>query len=181
MPNFSYFSLLVFLSFLFSTFHAIIAQNLIRETCKKCAEIDPNLSYNFCVTSLQAANDSHCANLRGLGMISIKLTKYNGTNTRHYIKQLLKNKKWDPFVRACLNDCLDLYSDAIPTLKQAIIDYKSKNYKDANIEVGSVIDAATTCEDGFKEKEGTVSPLTKRNNDTFQLSAIALSIINMLH
>lgn len=113
-------------------------------------------------------------------MMSIKLIKYNVTDTRHYVKNLLKNKKMDPFIRACLNDCLDLYSDAIPTLKQAMMDYKSKHYKDANIEVSSVIDAATTCEDGFEEKEGAVSPLTKRNNDTFQLSAIALALINML-
>jgi pectinesterase inhibitor-like protein len=180
MPTFSYCLLLLFLPLLFSTFHANIAQNLIPETCKKCAANDPNLSYNFCVTSLQASNRSQCDNLRGLGMMSIKLIKYNVTNTRHYVKNLLKNKKMDPFVRACLNDCLDLYSDAIPTLKQAMIDYKSKHYKDANIEVSSVIDAATTCEDGFEEKEGAVSPLTKRNNDTFQLSAIALALINML-
>ncbi|KAJ6872369.1 invertase inhibitor [Populus alba x Populus x berolinensis] len=130
MPTFSHCLLLLLLPLLFSAFNANIAQNLIPETCKKCAADDPNLSYNFCVTSLQASNRSQCDNLRGLGMMSIK---------------------------ACLNDCLDLYSDAIPTLKQAMVDYKSKHYKDANIEVSSVIDAATTCEDGFEEKEEPAS------------------------
>ncbi|KAJ6328249.1 hypothetical protein OIU77_010022 [Salix suchowensis] len=148
---------------------------------QKLAENDPNLSYNFCLTSLQAVNHSQCADLRDLGLMSIKLTKSNVTNTRYYVKKLLKNTKWDPFIRACLNDCLELYSDAIPTLKQAMKDFKSKHYEDANIEVSSVIDAATTCEDGFKEREGAVSPLTKRNNDTFQLSAIVLAVISMLH
>lgn len=43
-----------------------------------------------------------------------------------------------------------------------------------------MIDASTTCEDGFEEKEGVVSPVKKRNDDVFRLSAIALSIIDML-
>ncbi|XVF22918.1 hypothetical protein REPUB_Repub12eG0212300 [Reevesia pubescens] len=162
--------------------HCITANdNLIRQTCKKCAQSDPNLSYNFCVTSLLTAPKSHCADdLRELGMISIKLLRRSITNSRSYMKELLKNKKMDPFVRSCLHDCFDLYSDAIPTTKEAIDDYKAKRYDDANIDVSSVMDASTTCEDGFKEKEGTVSPLTKTNSDTFQLSAISLSIINML-
>lgn len=173
---------LFFLIISTTSFHGITAHDLIRQTCKKCAQRDPNLSYNFCVTSLQSAPKSHCADdLRELGMISIKLLQRNLTNSRSYIKELLiKKKKMDPFVRSCLHDCFDLYSDAIPTVQQALDDYKSKHYDDANIDVSSVMDASTTCEDGFSEKEGVVSPLTKRNNDTFQLSAVSLSIINML-
>ncbi|GMI75797.1 hypothetical protein like AT5G46940 [Hibiscus trionum] len=155
--------------------------SFIRKTCKKCAQSDPNLSYNFCVTSLQAAPNSHLANdLRQLGKISIKLLGRNLTNSRSYIKEFLKKKMMDPFVRSCLRDCLQLYSDASLTAKQAIQDYKAKRYDDSNIDVSSIMDASTTCEDGFKEKEGVVSPLTKRNNDTFLLSAISLSIINMI-
>lgn len=74
-----------------------------------------------------------------------------------------------------------LYRDAIRTIKDAMKDFKDQAYDDANIAVSSVTDASTTCEDGFKEKENVVSPLTKRNNDTFQLTAISLSIINMLN
>ncbi|GMI95721.1 hypothetical protein like AT5G46940 [Hibiscus trionum] len=184
----SSFGIPLFLSFFLlistSTSHGLTANtsSLIRKTCKKCAQTDPNLSYNFCVTSLQAAPNSHCANnLRQLGRISIKLLGRNLTNSRSYIKELLtKNKRMEPFVRSCLQDCLDLYSDAILTGRQAIQDYKAKRYDDSNIDVSSIMDAATTCEDGFREKEGVVSPLTKRNNDTFQLSAISLSIINMI-
>ena len=175
------FPLFLFLLISTSTSHGITANDLLRRTCKKCAQSDPNLSYNFCVSSIQAAPKSHYADdLRELGMISIKLVRRNITNSMSYIKELLKNKRLDPFIRSCLHDCFDLYSDAIPTTKQAIDDYKSKHYDDANIDVTSVMDASTTCEDGFKEKEGVVSPLKKRNNDTFQLSAISLSIINML-
>lgn len=177
---FSYFSLPIFFVF-FSTFHAMSTNNLIPETCKKCVQKDPNLTYKFCVTSLQAAPESHCVDdLRELGKISIKLIKHNVTNTRQHIKKLLENNRLDPFVRACLADCFSLYSDAIPTLGQALKDYKTKHYKNVNMDVSSIIDAAMTCEDGFKERNGVVSPLTKRNKNTFQLSAISLSIINML-
>ncbi|XVE74166.1 hypothetical protein DITRI_Ditri11bG0177200 [Diplodiscus trichospermus] len=175
------FPFFLFLFIFTSTFHGVPANNLIRQTCKKCAQRDPNVSYNFCVTSLEATPKSHCVDdLRELGIISIKLLRRNITNSRSYIKEILKNKKLDPFIRSRLHDCFDLYSDAIPATKQAVDDFKSKHYDDANIDVSSVMDASTTCEDGFKEKEGAVSPLTKRNNDMFQLSAISLSIINML-
>ncbi|KAG6630495.1 putative invertase inhibitor [Carya illinoinensis] len=177
---FSYFSLPIFF-LLFSTFHAMSTNNLIPETCKKCVQKDPNLTYKFCVTSLQAARGSHRVDdLRELGKISIKLIKHNVTNTRHHIQKLLKNRRLDSFLKECLDDCFSLYSDSIPTLGQALKDYKTKNYENVNIDLSSMIDVSTTCEDGFNEKKGAISPLTKRNNDTFQLSAISLSIINML-
>ncbi|OWM75098.1 putative invertase inhibitor [Punica granatum] len=153
---------------------------LVPETCSKAAQKDPNLSYGFCVSALQSAPNSLCADtLQKLGLISIKLIWGNVTSTRCYIKYLLKNKKINPYVWSCLDDCLELYSDAVPTLKQAVQDYQAKRYDDANVEVSSLIDAATTCEDGFEEKE-LVSPLKKRNDNAFKLSALALSIINML-
>ncbi|KAF5731570.1 Plant invertase/pectin methylesterase inhibitor superfamily protein [Tripterygium wilfordii] len=176
----SSFSLLMFLLFLF-TFHALAAQDIINTTCQKCSQHDPKIDYNFCVTSLQADPRTRSADLRKLGLISIKLLAHNLTTTRQSIEGMLKKKKInDPHIRACLNDCLELYSDAIDTIEQSNKDYKSKHYEDANMDISSVMDASTTCEHGFKEKDGASSPLTKRNNNVFQLSAIALSIINML-
>ncbi|KAI3800856.1 hypothetical protein L1987_28955 [Smallanthus sonchifolius] len=171
------------LIFLFSLFFlSINAQDLIHDTCKTSSQQDPNVKLAFCTTSLQAAPASHCADLKGLGMMSIRLTRYNITDTRCYIKQLLKNntKKLDPYVKACLDDCFELYSDAISGIKQAMKSYSSKRYFDANVQISSVMDATTTCEDGFKQRKGVVSPLTKRNDATFQLSAIVLSIMNIL-
>ncbi|XP_071699554.1 putative invertase inhibitor [Rutidosis leptorrhynchoides] len=176
----SFFSLPFLLYFLFFI-SMINGQNLIYDTCKTSSKQDPNVNLQFCTTSLQAAPASHCANLEGLGMMSIRLTRYNVTDTRCYIKQLLKNNtKIDPYVKSCLNDCFELYSDAIPGIKNAMKSYSSKHYFDANVQISSVMDATTTCEDGFKQKKGVVSPLTKRNRATFELSAIALSIMNII-
>ncbi|KAI5423187.1 hypothetical protein KIW84_046251 [Lathyrus oleraceus] len=125
---------------------------------------------------------SQCAqNLEELGLVAIKLTRHNVTNTSDYITRLLKKKTSDPFIKECLEDCLEVYSDAIATFREAIRDYKAKRYEDCNFKLSSIIDASTTCEDGFKQKNDVISPLTKRNKNVFQLSAIALSIVNMLN
>ncbi|XP_062083385.1 putative invertase inhibitor [Humulus lupulus] len=162
-------------SFILSTFHlslvASSSSNLIQGTCKKCSDTDPNLSYNFCTVSFESSPDGRrCADLRDLGLVSIRLTKNNVTSTRHFIKHLLHNdnnkKKLDPYVKACLRDCMELFNDAVLTIKVAVKDYKAKRYDDANIGLSSVIDASSTCEDGFKETDETkkhvVSPLSKR-------------------
>ncbi|CAN4126009.1 unnamed protein product [Withania somnifera] len=180
-PLFSFFlPLSLFLSLFFLTFHGSTGQNLIENSCRSCSKDDPNIKYGFCTSSLQAAPASQCASLGGLGMISIRLIRYNVTDTRCHVKILLKDKNLDPYVKSCLRDCLELYSDAIPSIKLAMKSYNLRKYYDANIQISSVMDAATTCEDGFKEKDGVVSPLTKRNEITFQLSAIALSLMNLI-
>ncbi|KAI6702887.1 hypothetical protein NL676_012023 [Syzygium grande] len=118
-----------------------------------------------------AVPTAHLANLRGLGLISIKLLWHNVTDTRSYTKKLLKSEKMDPFIKPCLQDCLELYSDAVPTLKQAIRTYKDKKHRDVNIDLSSVMDASMTWEDGFAEK-GAASLLAERNKDEFQLPAL---------
>ncbi|GAB2291568.1 hypothetical protein Dimus_025822 [Dionaea muscipula] len=180
----------------------------IRRTCKSLSTTDPNINYNFCINALKAAPASRCASLTKLGLISLKLAMDNAMDTRCYIKQLmistqLNNKqqlviqynlplsssnslqlqappdqKAQAVAAAALSDCYELYSDSILTLKDAARDYKAKRFMDANVKVSSVIDDSVTCEDGFADG-GVASPLTKPNNVTFQLSAIALSIINM--
>ncbi|KAL6498881.1 hypothetical protein OROHE_026481 [Orobanche hederae] len=157
-------------------------QNLINSTCKTFVQYDPNINFNFCTTSLQAAPASHCATLQGLGTISIRLIRYNITDTCCHIKQLLKNENlMDPYVERCLDDCLQLYSDAIPSVKKAMRNYNAKRFNEANVQIASIMDASTTCEDGFKERNGVDSPLTTRNNDAFQLSALALSVMRTIN
>ncbi|XP_038875573.1 putative invertase inhibitor [Benincasa hispida] len=183
-----YFSAFILSIFFFSNFLitqssiTINTTDLIQETCMKISREDPNISYDFCLTSLESATkDIECINLRHLGLISIGLLRRNVTSTRHHIISLMENTKLYPFVKFCLEDCLELYSDAVPTVTQAMWDYKLKQYDDANIAVSLVMDAAETCEDGFKERKGVVSPLKKRDEDAFELGAIALSIISLLH
>ncbi|GAB4838092.1 hypothetical protein Ancab_027623 [Ancistrocladus abbreviatus] len=177
-----HFFLLAFLLFPSFTTIALASSkvDLIHNTCNVSSSTDPNIQFSFCVHALQAAPASHCANLTQLGTITLRLAQDNASDTRCYIKQMLKrNMSLNPRVRAALKDCLELYSDSMQTLKEAKRDYRAQRLADANIKVSSVIDASDTCEDGFKEV-GVASPLTMRNNFTFQLSSMALSIMNML-
>ncbi|XP_057537656.1 putative invertase inhibitor [Amaranthus tricolor] len=168
--------------FLFSSFFlfmtTINASILINQTCKNSSKTKPNINYKFCVYALQSFPASHCADITRLGQNAITLIKHNVTDTRCYIKQLLQYKKIGNDTKSALQDCIDLYSDSLSTLREAIIDYRSSRFVDANVKVSSVMDASSTCEDGFDDI-GVVSPLKERNNRVFQLSAIALSIINM--
>ncbi|XP_010274597.1 PREDICTED: putative invertase inhibitor [Nelumbo nucifera] len=180
-PPFAIFVLFSLSFFLCCCFNGAIAADLIQETCKKSAQKDPNINYKFCVTSLEAVPKSHNAmSLKSLARISIKLAKTNATRTRSYVKKLSKSKTLNPRDKPPLTDCLELYSDAVDSLKAAVKAFKSKDYSKANVEVSSAMDAPSTCEEGFQETKGGVSPLTKRNKDMFQLCAIALSIINMV-
>ncbi|KAG7026060.1 hypothetical protein SDJN02_12558, partial [Cucurbita argyrosperma subsp. argyrosperma] len=179
-------SILPFLFFLFSNFAITQSSisntsSLIYNTCKTSSDQDPNISFNFCLTSLQhgAEHGRGALDLRRLGLISLRLVRRNVSSTRHYIKKLRRNKHLNTLVKSCLTDCLELYSDAIPTLKDARRDYKGRRYFETNLKISSVMDDCSTCEDGFEE-EGVISPLTNRSYNAFELSAIALSIINML-
>ncbi|KAL5724306.1 hypothetical protein ACHQM5_007583 [Ranunculus cassubicifolius] len=165
-------------SFVFLLIHGALCIDLT-QTCKKIVESTPNVNLKFCITTLQVVPNICSIDLNDLGLISMNLSKSNATSTVRYIQKILKHKV-KPYVKSCLLDCLDLYSGAISSLDIATNDVKIEHYDEANIQMSATIDAPTTCEDGFKERKGTKSPLSKRNGDMFQLSVIALSIINTL-
>ncbi|XP_021901856.1 putative invertase inhibitor [Carica papaya] len=153
--------------------------DIIKQTCTTCAAKSTIISYSFCLTSLQVIPVSHATNLQGLAGIAMELALKNATNTISSIVGLLSNASFDPFALACLGDCLELYSDGVVTLVDAIGALLTGQYSTANIWVSAVMEAATTCEEGLT-MEGNVSPLTIENYNFFQLCDIALCIINWL-
>ncbi|KAA0049108.1 putative invertase inhibitor [Cucumis melo var. makuwa] len=164
-------------------FEPISANDIVSRTCETSAARDPNVRLDFCLRSLAAAPGSDTADLYELGAISIRLIGRNATSTQRYIERLLKNEKKksssDSYIRPRLSDCEELYSDAVETVGEAAAEYGRKRYDEVNVKLSSVMDAVTTCEDGFKEMESRVSPLTKRNGDVFELAAIALCILDL--
>ncbi|XP_043692268.1 putative invertase inhibitor [Telopea speciosissima] len=151
------------------------AVDIIQETCQMSAERSPVLSYDFCVSSLQVIPLSYTASLPELAVISVKLALVNATATLWKTQKLLEIEASDPKIMACLKDCQELYSDAVPTLENSITTLNSKDYRSGNVFISAAMDAATTCEDGFE-----VSPLTKQNYDFFQLCDIALVITRLI-
>ncbi|CDY67242.1 hypothetical protein HID58_006850 [Brassica napus] len=135
------------------------AQTLIRDSCKTAAAKDPNLKYDFCVQSLEQDPQSKTA-------------------TR-IVEIILKSKKYQPGTEPALRTCVELYDDANDSLKEALMNVKSDDYRSANVHLSAALDEPNTCEDGFKEKH-TKSPVTNENNILFQKILIPLAFTNML-
>jgi pectinesterase inhibitor-like protein len=159
--------------------------NLILQSCKDASYNDPNLSYDFCVTSLNEAykNKSQPTKLEDLVNMSIQLTKSNGTKIISIISKQLQNQTQGEYVKSCLQDCLDLYNESLSSLDDAMVAFnQSKDLDTAGISVSAALDDSVTCEDQFKEKkEGNeISPLTKENHVYFQLNVISLCFIQMI-
>ncbi|KAI4369962.1 hypothetical protein MLD38_018354 [Melastoma candidum] len=157
------------------------AASFLREACQRASRGDPNLTYGFCLSSL-APGSEQASSIHDLVLVSIDHAVSNTTKIRSRIKTLLKGGVFakDPYVEACLKDCLELYSGAKLDLQWAVRFLKEKDYGSANVELSAVMDASVTCEDGFGEREGKVSPLTAENRVFFQLSSICLALVTML-
>lgn len=155
-----------------------IPNDIIDQTCQKCANQSIILSYNLCSTSLPVIPLSHYTNLQGLALIAMELALENVTNTLATIEKLLDSTSFDNFSLSCLTGCLELYSDAAWTIVNTIGVFLSGNYEVPKVWMSSVMEAASTCQEGFEEK-GEVSPLTKENYNLFQLCGIALCIIHL--
>ncbi|GFZ00878.1 hypothetical protein Acr_14g0005130 [Actinidia rufa] len=154
--------------------------DLINATCKQCADKSTSFSYDFCTTSLQPIPISHATNLQGLALIAMELALENATNTISKIESLLSRGEFDTFTLWCLKDCMELYRDGVSMLVTSIGVFMIEQYDVADLLLSAVVETASTCEDGFKEREGEASPLTAENDNLSQLGAIALCIINLL-
>lgn len=156
------------------------SRDIIDQTCNKCSELSQTFSYAFCSVSLGQIPVAHFTNLEGLAIISMELALKNATNTVSTIRTLLEDESLDPFMALCLKGCLALYGGTIPTLVDSIGAFMVGQYGTAGMWLSGVMEAATTCEDGFRGREGVASPLAQENWSLFQLSDIAICIIHLL-
>ncbi|XP_068651158.1 putative invertase inhibitor [Aristolochia californica] len=174
-----------FLVLLFVLYHqtivseGAIADTLVTETCSKAAQSNPSLNYDFCVKSLQTAPKSATADLHWLGIITTSLAKAKAAYGEAKIDSLLA-KSQDPYDMARLNDCKELYTNALSLTKQAKFAFKTNNWDDANVHMGNALNSAVTCEDSWKEDPGHASLLSRENFDLQQLCRIGLAISKFL-
>ncbi|OVA20299.1 Pectinesterase inhibitor domain [Macleaya cordata] len=160
--------------------HGVNGIDLVRGTCKRVAKTNPKLYYPFCVRSFGANIRSKTADLAGLGIISTDLAISNAKFIKLYAKNMLKDQQKGDGGKA-LQDCLEVFTDAIPQLNEVKQAFLSKDYSTANIKMSAAMDASSTCEDGLKEKNITVPSFTKKNEEFSQLAAITLAITNLVN
>ncbi|OMO93084.1 Pectinesterase inhibitor [Corchorus olitorius] len=146
----------LFLAFLFLLIVSV-RSDIIKDSCDEAAKGDPNMKSDFCVATIA-----------------------NATATGSTVSKLLQNTSLDKFTRSCLEACSELYSNAGSDLQSGGEAFKSKDFGTAKFDLSAAIVAPVTCEDGFKEKQGLVSPLTKENENMRQLAVIPLAFIDMV-
>ncbi|MCL7032939.1 hypothetical protein MKW94_029106 [Papaver nudicaule] len=179
---FSLFSSILHL-FLVLNFYGGVTVNgdIVSNLCENVTRVDPTQNYDFCVSSLEANPLSKTSDIFGLGVISIELCSNNATYIHTYIDGILKDGKPEPErARTCLQECVDLYSDASEEVQTAMKAFKGKDYETTSrILYGAAINA-NTCKIGFTELGVDFSPLKKQDYDIYQLTGISLSIIRII-
>ncbi|KAL8092005.1 putative invertase inhibitor [Apium graveolens] len=174
-------SIFFFTTLVLSILHISTSHTLIPDICNHVSrDARPPVPYGFCMRSLLAVRGSRHATLEGLGIIVMKLTNHTLTDTGRYIKALTREKELDEYVRTKLESCFRSYWGSISSIKSTIDCYKSKNFDDANIQLGSVQDEAASCDEEFEGFIGFVSPLTARDRTISDLATIAVKITNRL-
>ncbi|XP_057511185.1 putative invertase inhibitor [Actinidia eriantha] len=157
-----------------------LPDDLVNTTCKQCADKSTVFNYDFCLTSLQPIPTSHVTNLQGLALFAMELALGNVTNTFWSIEKMLTSGRFDPYSLGCLKDCFELYGEGVSMLVNSIGVFLHEQYDAANVLLSAVMETASTCEEGFKEKEGEVCPLAEENYNLFRLGDLALCTINLL-
>ncbi|KAL9229003.1 hypothetical protein vseg_004522 [Gypsophila vaccaria] len=173
-----------FTVYLLSTFLVLStfanAANLVPETCTKISKLDTNIKYDFCVTSLGSDLKSSKATLKELADISFKLDTSKAKSFILTVQKLIKDPKFDTYAKQALHDCLELYSDGLDDLEAGHKAMVANDYGTANSQVSAALDSGYTCEEGFTEKIGDGSPLTRDNAEYEQLVAISLGFVELL-
>lgn len=179
-PNSIILLLLIFLAFQASSINASSSSssssNFVRESCSDASKNNPNIPYDFCVSTLESTTATSLADLVG---VAISIAKSNATNIVSKISDLLNDAdEFSDYAKACLRDCSDLYSDSISEFKDAVANYADNDFAGANIKVSASLDDAVTCEDQFGDG-GEKSPLTEENAIYSRITSITLAFINM--
>ncbi|OMO77150.1 Pectinesterase inhibitor [Corchorus capsularis] len=171
-----------FLAFLFLLIVSV-RSDVIKGSCDEAAKDDPDhniIKSDFCVASLKANPKSKTATIiEDLVPIAIEVAIANATATGSTVSKLLQNTTLDKFTRSCLEACSELYSNAGSDLQSGGEAFKSKDFGTAKFDLSAAMVAPVTCEDGFNEKQGVVSPLTKENENMRQLAVIPLAFIDI--
>ncbi|XP_020570768.1 putative invertase inhibitor [Phalaenopsis equestris] len=173
------FYLPIFLLLLLHKSSITTASSIIEQTCRRCAQTDPALNYNLCVGLLNSNPNSRNADLSGLGVISLSITRAKSIQIQSTIQNLMKSNPSSKYVRECLTVCLELYTDATSLLSDSMRAIQSGRISDARTWISAAMDAGTTCADGFEER-GLVSPLKKRNDEYRSRVLIPLAIAALL-
>ncbi|KAM7463184.1 hypothetical protein LguiA_031305 [Lonicera macranthoides] len=129
-----------------------------------------------CEAALRVDPDSAKADLKGLGHISIGLSKKSATTTLKLINAVLKGGDDD-----LIDACQEFYEESIGFLGAAESALNSGDYMSMNVHANDAIDGPIYCESGFEGAPHPEPPqLNKGDEDLQVLIAAVLEIADRL-
>uniref|UniRef100_A0ACD5UTW2 Uncharacterized protein n=1 Tax=Avena sativa TaxID=4498 RepID=A0ACD5UTW2_AVESA len=155
--------------------------SVLNDTCKSFGANRKDIGYDYCVKFFQADKASAIADKRGLAVIAAKIIKATASSTDKRISALKASVK-DKKVRSGLEDCDDLYSQAVDELDAAakgVAAGTPQGLQDAVTNLSAAADAPQTCETGFQEL-GVKSPLAAEDFEFTKEVAVALDVTSSL-
>ncbi|CAL9080046.1 PMEI [Musa troglodytarum] len=171
--------LLILISLAILLHSSKLADASVEDECKIVTAADPNVDYNFCVTSLQADPRSGSADAKELAIIAANLTVANATSTLSKIEKLLGDSKIDSATKGLLNQCSSFYKDVVTAASGAIKAIGSGSMGDAKKQLTEASDKPQDC-DNLLFEAGKNYLLKKEDNDCTNLASIAQNIVAKL-
>ncbi|CAL5015199.1 unnamed protein product [Urochloa decumbens] len=156
--------------------------SILQDACKYFADKHPEIGYDYCIKFFQADKGSAAAaDKRGLAAIAVKITGAASKSTAKRIATL-KASETDKRRLECLSSCAEVYSDAVSEIAVAaggIASGTASGLGDAVTALSAVLDAPSTCEQGFQELN-VPSPLAAEDAEFGKEASVALSVTSAL-
>ncbi|KAH7655324.1 Plant invertase/pectin methylesterase inhibitor protein [Dioscorea alata] len=149
----------------------------LEETCNQVTSPSSatNLTYDFCLTSLQPISGSREVDVKGLAGITINLSIYNFTYTRNKLGDLKSKETKQPAIDA-LQKCLDKFNEGDAYLKMAQTSLRTLRYQDAFSSITSAAGSSVVCDNAFYER-GIQSPVSLDTQNGYLLCTLAAYLI----
>ncbi|CAL5025747.1 unnamed protein product [Urochloa decumbens] len=152
--------------------------SVLQDACKYFADKHPEIGYDYCIKFFQADKGSAAAtDKRGLAAIAVKIVGAASKSTANRIAAL-KASETDKRRLECLSSCAEVYSDAVSEIDvaaQGVASGTATGLGDAVTALSAVLDAPSTCEQGFQELNVT-SPLAAEDAEFGKEASVALSV-----
>ena len=106
----------------------------------------------------------------------MELALENATDKSSTVEKLLSSTSFDNSALACLEDYLELYSNAAWRTVDSLGAFLFENHSRTRMRMRAIINAASTCHEGFEERS-KVPPSLKENHNLFHVCDIVLTCL----
>ncbi|CAM0903134.1 unnamed protein product [Alopecurus aequalis] len=155
--------------------------SVLQDACQFFGANHKDIRFDYCIKFFQPYKGSATTDKRGLAVIAAQITGARVGRTDKRISALKASVK-DRRVRSVLDNCDELYSNAVDELHAAAMGVQAgtpQGLKDAVTNLSAAAGAPQTCAIGFQEL-GVKSPLAAENAEFIKEVSVALVLTSLL-